>query len=307
MNNNKISNIKKLLKKNKLTVFLFHGVIKKNPFQIRNYNKKHIHINKFRKYMKLLSREGNPVSMHEVVRMHKSKIKFKNKSFAITFDDGFENNLKNALPILRYYNVPATIYLTTNFVNKNEMSWIDKIEHAIERTKKNKIYISVLKKEYKLSSKSEKIAFLDRIRLFVKNNNKIKPYTFAKKIINRLGFKEISNLKNELDKKLSWSQINFLKKNKLINLGLHGHTHQILTYLNDSELKSEITQPYKLLKRKAGISSQHFSYPEGLKFCYSKKIISLLKRKKFLCSPTAIFGFNSSKTDLFHLKRVSLT
>ena len=32
----------------------------------------------------------------------------------------------------------ATFYITTSFIDKNEMSWIDKIEHMIEKTKKNK-------------------------------------------------------------------------------------------------------------------------------------------------------------------------
>ena len=32
----------KYFKKNTFSIFLFHGVVKKNNFNIRNYNKKHI-------------------------------------------------------------------------------------------------------------------------------------------------------------------------------------------------------------------------------------------------------------------------
>ena len=39
------------LKKNNYFIFLFHGVIKKNPFQIRNYNSKHIE-EKFQIFLK---------------------------------------------------------------------------------------------------------------------------------------------------------------------------------------------------------------------------------------------------------------
>lgn len=40
--------------------------------------------------------------------------------FAVTFDDGFENNFTNALPILRELNVHATIFLATKYLDTEE-------------------------------------------------------------------------------------------------------------------------------------------------------------------------------------------
>ena len=45
-------------------------------------------------------------------------------------------------PILRDYQIPMITYLTTDFVNNNEMSWIDKIEHCLELTKKKEILLN---------------------------------------------------------------------------------------------------------------------------------------------------------------------
>jgi peptidoglycan/xylan/chitin deacetylase (PgdA/CDA1 family) len=39
------------------------------------------------------------------------------RSIALTFDDGFADFLAEALPILQRYNVPATLYVTTAFVD----------------------------------------------------------------------------------------------------------------------------------------------------------------------------------------------
>ncbi len=37
---------------------------------------------------------------------------------AITFDDGFQDNLTVALPLLEKYNLPATVFVTANFISK---------------------------------------------------------------------------------------------------------------------------------------------------------------------------------------------
>jgi peptidoglycan/xylan/chitin deacetylase (PgdA/CDA1 family) len=41
------------------------------------------------------------------------------KTIIITFDDGYEDNYLNAFPILKKYNFPATVFVSTAFVGKN--------------------------------------------------------------------------------------------------------------------------------------------------------------------------------------------
>jgi peptidoglycan/xylan/chitin deacetylase (PgdA/CDA1 family) len=56
-------------------------------------------------------------------------------AFVLTFDDGFENNYTIAAPILLRLNVPAIFYITTDYIEKNMMSWIDLIEYAAEHSR----------------------------------------------------------------------------------------------------------------------------------------------------------------------------
>src|SRR5690606_33830606 len=46
-----------------------------------------------------------------------------NKVVVITFDDGYEDNLKNAVPILEKYGFMATVFLTTGWIgDKNHLT-----------------------------------------------------------------------------------------------------------------------------------------------------------------------------------------
>lgn len=292
------------LKKKSVTIFLFHGVINKNPFKIRNYTKKHLLKNDFIKVLNDLNSKGTCITLDEVYETSRKNIDFKDYSYVITFDDGFYNNFKIAAPILKKKKLSATFYITTSFIDKNEISWIDKIELMVEKIKSNKI-INIFNKNFKISNnKKSKISFLNSVRYFAKKE----PTNFnllVLRIKDQLKFTgKLSNLNNIIDKKMSWSNIKELNNNKNFTIGAHSVNHSILSFLKYLEAKREIIESINTIKKRAKINIKHFSYPEGLKHTYGKREITLLKKKGIILSPSAEFGVNSKKTDLFNLKRV---
>lgn len=292
------------LKNNQITIYLFHGVINKKNNSIRNYTEKHIQSHYFKSLIQKLSKKGNPISIDEAVKTLREKKKIKPKSFVISFDDGFYNNISIAYPILRSLKIPFVIYLTTNFIDKNGMSWIDQIEHCVYKTKIKKLFISRYKKNFEIKNDKEKIKLMKYIRTKVKKDKNCDPNKFAKQINKILGFnKEIrSNL--IIDKKLSWKDIKKFKNNNLITFGGHSHTHLPLGYLKPNILKQEIKTSVRKIKNQLGSNNIHYSYPEGSKETYSKKVIRELKKNNIKSSVTTLDGSNSKNTNLYELKRI---
>jgi len=241
--------------------------------------------------------------MDQVFHFCKGK-KIPSKSFAITFDDGFQNNYNVALPILEKYNVPATIYITTDFVDRNLMSWIDRIEWAFENKKNFKIKLPWELKYLEVSSTEEKIRILDDIRNNVKNNYNIEPNSFADDIQTQLNFPKTKSNVSQLDQKLSWQEINVLSNNPLISIGGHTHSHTIMSFMSRGDLRIEISKSLSLLKTRGGILTNHYSYPEGKKFSYNDKVIKELKNHGIICCPSAEEGLNKIGTNPFELKRI---
>jgi hypothetical protein len=65
-------------------------------------------------------------------------LKSKSNEFkiAITFDDGYSDNLDYAYPILEKLKAPATIYIITKFINNKVIPWWIKLDHFIKNNSK---------------------------------------------------------------------------------------------------------------------------------------------------------------------------
>ena len=104
-----------------LIFFMIAGVIQKQKYNIRNYTGKNIKLDLFWQSMKYLSEIGHAISMNELLYFIKNKEKPPPNSFTITFDDGFENNISLAAPVLNDLKIPSIIYITTQFINENKI------------------------------------------------------------------------------------------------------------------------------------------------------------------------------------------
>ncbi len=73
-----------------------------------------------------------------------------------------------------------------------------------------------------------------------------------------------------------------------------------------NNIKKHYVKSINLFKKNANIALRHYSYPEGQKKDFNKKIKSILKEFGIICCPSEINGFNNSKTNLFDLKRIQV-
>src|SRR5215216_2800912 len=75
----------------------------------------------FAEQMEILRKHAHPISLRELVQDLK-KGSVQPRSVAVTFDDGYADNLYQAEPILEKYSIPAMVFVCTGYAGK-EFWW----------------------------------------------------------------------------------------------------------------------------------------------------------------------------------------
>jgi len=290
------------LRRDGTAIYLFHGVIEKQTTPVRNYTRKHLPVDDFAAILRDLSQHGTAVSMEEVRAGTDDGRALPPNAFAITFDDGFENNYTIAAPVLSDMGIPATFYITTDFIENNTMSWIDRIELAVEQSPPAAVRLPF--GERRFDGAESKRAVLDEIRFHVKKDPALNAGDVASDVQRQLIGEEVFSTDHVLDRKMNWDQVRSLGTAGDFIVGGHSHTHPILSFLDDGALDREVETSLSLLERNTGETPTHYSYPEGQAHCYDDRVIGALKAAGIRCCPTAEDGTNPPGTDLFLLKRI---
>ena len=53
------------------------------------------------------------------------------RAVAVTFDDGYRDNLVNAKPLLERYHIPATVFISTSYLDQSKEFWWDELERIL--------------------------------------------------------------------------------------------------------------------------------------------------------------------------------
>ncbi len=282
-------------------IFLcYHGVSKYRSKSIENFSGKHISVKKFLAQMRFVKKKCKILNIHDVYYHLKNRIPFQKNSVAVSFDDGFENNFSQAVPILKKLKIPSIFYICPENISKKEMFWVDKIEACILNTRKKEIFLKTLNKKFSLKSKKLKKQTINFVKNHCKNTSLINKDKIIRELIKQTLIKpDIKYSKNY--KIASWSQIKKLLKSKLFEIGGHSLNHDIFSKMSKKQINYEIRESIKIIMKKTSHKVRHFSYPEGK---YNLETIKALKKNKILTCPVAFGSINSHNTDCYKINRI---
>jgi peptidoglycan/xylan/chitin deacetylase (PgdA/CDA1 family) len=99
-----------------LTILALHRVVTEAEWSQSLYKPMMVTEGQFESLLDMICRNYHPVSLSDAVQQIRERKKFKPGTVAITFDDGYLDVYQYAYPLLKAYDIPATLFLTTGVI-----------------------------------------------------------------------------------------------------------------------------------------------------------------------------------------------
>lgn len=286
-----------------LNILMYHGFSPNSGIDIlTNFGGKHLNIEEFENHLKLIIKYCTPISLEKVILNKKLPA----NPIIITFDDGYKNNYTYAYPLLKKYNVPATIFLTTGFIDQSNYMWSDRLEYIINKAQTGNLDFlwEDDKLQLGLNTEIEKIKSIRSVKNYIKGLSEQKKLSFMEKLHQLLEV-EYNWIKiPELLLPLTWDEIRIMKDSGLVSFGSHSVTHPILSKCTLEQQRRELMLSQQRITEELGIECNLFAYPNGEITDYNQETLELLRELKYLCAVTVIPGYvNNNGKDNLQLNR----
>jgi peptidoglycan/xylan/chitin deacetylase (PgdA/CDA1 family) len=162
--------------------------------------------------------------------------------FAVTFDDGYIDNLTTALPILERHGVPGTIFVATDFVDGRLEPYEETLAQILRDT-------GVPSQET-----------WNQHRMPLRSGSRASRRRKLAALAARFGV-EVPGVGRE--NFLTWDQVRELDSHPLIEIGLHGRTHALMTRCGPLQLTYEVIGAKRRLESELARPVRVMSYPYG--------------------------------------------
>ncbi len=289
------------LTRSKLLIVMYHGVINE-PLPLPCWWQ--LSYDQFFWQIKYLNKNYAVLPLQEVVHKLRTGEKLPDNTAVITFDDGFENNYTLAYPLLKAMNIPAVVYVVTDFIGTKKLLWLDELFMLFLETTQNSIDLKDFGlRLFNIASIKNKQHSLYRICEHLKKIPPDQKDTLLQHIRLHLNKKKETSDYAKHFKLLSWEQIGEMKRNSMIDFGAHSCTHEILSQLNEDQLIHEIKDSCHKINPGAPAL---FAYPNGRRQDFNTRAKIILKNSNVVCAVSTISGLNSANDDLLELKRISI-
>jgi sugar transferase (PEP-CTERM/EpsH1 system associated) len=285
-----------------LTILTFHRVVTEDE--------KHQSLNKpmmltegqFDSLLKAISQYGRPISLNDAVEKVRKGDSFKPGTVAITFDDGYYDFYSRALPLLKEYDIPATMFLTTGVIgNQDEYLWWDEFD-----------YYSRLPADSVSRARDGATPDLERalqlIELLPADRTE-KHEAAVREALNRVGIEDrncfIEKIRATVPKDqprpqmmLTWDNVREISGS--IEIANHTVHHHLLDRIGPQSVREEITGASERIEQETGVQVRGMAYPAGV---YSGDVSDIARDCGIEYAVTTRFSNNSRKADLMSLDR----
>ena len=257
----------------------------------------------FSRQMEIIAREFAPVALEDILRFVTGQCSLPRRAVAVTFDDGFADNLEVAEPILSHFGIQGAFYATVDLIGTPKPPWYSRLRYSFLTTRKPEWTSASDGKVWTLNGRAAREAAL------------LAAFDLCAPLVAARQERAIGEIEAALDSKfqpdghrfmMDWEQIRQLRARGHV-VGSHTLTHPNVAYVADeADLRSELTESKKRIEAELGLEVLHFSYPHpSLNPQWSERTMKMAANAGYKSAVTTTHGLVSVGANPLCLKRLS--
>jgi peptidoglycan/xylan/chitin deacetylase (PgdA/CDA1 family) len=257
----------------------------------------------FSRQIELIAQRFNPVTLDDVLLFIKGENELPEHPVAVTFDDGFLDNVEVAAPVLDHYGIQAAFYLTVGLIGSSEAPWYSRLRHAVLTTKRDSWNSSLHGREWDLRSASTRDAAL------------LAAYDACAPLVKAAQLEAVTTIQRELDvaaelprkrMMMNWEEAKSLRRAGHV-VGSHTVTHPNVAYIKDTgDLHSELGESKRMIEEQLGETVGHFSYPHpALTPQWTEKTVAATREAGYVSAVTMTKGPVLKGSNPLALRRIN--
>jgi peptidoglycan/xylan/chitin deacetylase (PgdA/CDA1 family) len=218
-------------------------------------------------------------------------------ALAVTFDDGYADNLTLAAPILQRHGIPATVFIATGYLDHGCM-WNDRVIEAFRNTRKDELDLEMLQLgKQAVDSTGARRAAIDRVLNTLKYLPGPQRDDHADAVLRAAGVAAPRGLMLTREAVPSLARMG-------VDVGAHTVSHPILAELPKTQAWDEILASKHELEQLTSHAVSLFAYPNGKPGRdYTPEHVAMVRRAGFTAAVSTRWGAATRTTDLLQLPR----
>jgi peptidoglycan/xylan/chitin deacetylase (PgdA/CDA1 family) len=231
---------------------------------------------------------------------------FSRRFACFTFDDGYRDNRDFALPVMREFSAPFTVYVVSDFAQGTGKPWWITLEMVIAKVSSIEAGIPGIATRFDTSTPAAKQTAFDHLHDWLRSlPDEQDIHREIAALCARYGVDEPAICR---DLCMSWQELKPFVNEPLVTIGAHSVTHSGLARQTSDIASQEMATSRARIESELQFPVVHFAYPYGDKNAAGSREFSLARSAGYQTAVTTRPGmiFPESADHLTALPRVSL-
>lgn len=229
---------------------------------------------RFRQQMNYLRLHYRVVPFSALAATLRAGGQFAAPTVAITFDDGYRDNLTNAAPVLQEFGLPATLFVAPGPQELGEPFWWDTL--ALAGITDPTILGQLKQRPHHEFRQAIEVA-----------RKQLSPDLLAE---------TVRRLYLTWDELRQWTALGN-------EVGAHTMTHPIMAQVSPNQARAELRDSRAALERQTGRMIDTFAYPNGRAIDFTDQTAQIVAEEGFTAACTTIDGLNDATSNPLALHR----